>query len=157
MTCGECGSSYAKSGRARFGCQGASKKGPAFCGNRLTIRQDDLDARILAGLANEMMRDVVLAVFLAEYAEETARLEASATDGQPQRDLELMEINRQIALVKVAILKGVDPSMFVAEMKQRAERQGALLAEADRAIQAPVLADLLHADLGARTAGWSDD
>ncbi len=44
MTCGECGSSYAKSGRTRFDCQGASKKGPAFCGNRLTIRQDELDA-----------------------------------------------------------------------------------------------------------------
>ncbi len=57
MTCGECGSSYAKSGRTRFGCQVASKKGPAFCGNRLTIRQDDLDARILSGLANEMVRN----------------------------------------------------------------------------------------------------
>ncbi len=94
ITCGECGSSYAKSGRTRFGCQGASKKGPAFCGNRLTIRQDELDAHILAGLANEMIRDEVLAVFLEEYAAETACLQASATDCQPQRDLELMEIDR---------------------------------------------------------------
>ena len=52
MTNGECGSSYAKSGRTRFGYQEASKKGSAFCGNRLTSRQDDLDARILSGLAN---------------------------------------------------------------------------------------------------------
>ncbi|MEG8052173.1 hypothetical protein QP185_00810 [Sphingomonas aerolata] len=44
-----------------------------------------------------MVRDEVLAVFLDEYAKETARLEASATDSQPQRDLELMEIDRQIA------------------------------------------------------------
>ena len=95
-----------------------------------------------------MMRDEVLVVFVEEYAAETARLEASATDCQPQRDLELREIDRQIALVKAAILKGVDPSMFVAEMKQWAERRGALLAEADRAIQAPAPADLLHADLG---------
>ena len=95
-----------------------------------------------------MMRDEVLVVFVEEYAAETARLEASATDCQPQRDLELREIDRQIALVKAAIRKGVDPSMFVAEMKQWAERRGALLAEADRAIQAPAPADLLHADLG---------
>jgi site-specific DNA recombinase len=59
ITCGECGSSYARSGSTQFGCQGASKKGSAFCGNRLTIRQDDLDARILSGLANEMVRDEV--------------------------------------------------------------------------------------------------
>ncbi|KQM67985.1 hypothetical protein ASE75_03710 [Sphingomonas sp. Leaf17] len=28
MTCGTCGASYAKSGKSRFGCQGAAKKGP---------------------------------------------------------------------------------------------------------------------------------
>lgn len=41
----------------RFGRKGASKKGPTFCGKHLTIRQDDLDARILSGLASQMMRD----------------------------------------------------------------------------------------------------
>ena len=166
MTCGECGSSYAKSGRTRFSCQGASKKGSAFCGNRLTIRQDDLDARILSGLANEMVRDEVLAAFLEEsrrllrillevlaafleeYAKETARLEASATRSQPQRDLELMEIDRQIALAKAAILKGVDASMFIAEMRAWAERRGTLLAEAERAFKLPTPTNLLHADLG---------
>jgi len=90
----------------------------------------------------------VLAVFLEEYAVETARLEASATDCQPQRELELMEINRQNALAMAALLKGVDPAMFVAEMKQWAERRGTLLAEADRATQASAPADLLPADLG---------
>ncbi len=148
MTCGECGSSYAKSGRTRFGCQGASKKGSAFCWNRLTIRQDDLDARILSGLANEMMRDEVLAIFLEEYAKETALLEACATDSQPQRDLELVEIDRQIALAKAAILKGVDASMFVAEMKQWAKRRQTLLAEAAGAFQTPTPANLLSAELG---------
>jgi len=28
MTCGSCGASYAKSGKTRFGCQSAAKKGP---------------------------------------------------------------------------------------------------------------------------------
>ncbi|WP_443019343.1 recombinase family protein [Sphingomonas sp. 22R3R2A-7] len=148
MTCAECGSSYAKSGRTRFGCQGASEKGSAFCENRLTIRQDDLDARILSGLANEMVRDEVLAVLLEEYAMETARLKARATDSQPQRDLELMEIDRQIALAKAAILKGVDASMFTAEMRAWAERRSTLLAEAERAFKLPTPTNLLHADLG---------
>ena len=80
-----------------------------------------------------MVRDEVLAVFLEEYAKETARLEASATDSQPQRDLGLMKIDRQIALAKAAILKGVDASMFIAEMRAWAERRGTLLAEAERA------------------------
>lgn len=36
---GDAGTSYAKSGKSRLGCQGAAKKGPTWCGNRLTIRQ----------------------------------------------------------------------------------------------------------------------
>jgi hypothetical protein len=50
MTCGACGACYAKSGKSRFGCQGHGKKGDAWCKNNLTIRQDDLDHRVLAGL-----------------------------------------------------------------------------------------------------------
>jgi DNA invertase Pin-like site-specific DNA recombinase len=30
MTCGECGASYAKSGKSRFGCQGSAKKGASY-------------------------------------------------------------------------------------------------------------------------------
>jgi len=95
-----------------------------------------------------MVRDEVLAVFLEEYAKETARLEASATDSQPQRDLGLMKIDRQIALAKAAILKGVDASMFIAEMRAWAERRGTFLAEAERAFKVPTPTNLLHADLG---------
>ncbi|KQM98438.1 MULTISPECIES: hypothetical protein [unclassified Sphingomonas] len=93
-----------------------------------------------------MVRDEVLAVFLEEYAKETARLEASATDSQPQRDLGLMKIDRQIALAKAAILKGVDASMFIAEMRAWAERRGTFLAEAERAFKVPTPTNLLHAD-----------
>ena len=59
-----------------------------------------------------------------------------------------MEIDRQIDLAKAAILKGVDASMFVAEMKQWAERRQTLLAEAERASKVPTPTNLLHADLG---------
>lgn len=74
ITCGVCGSSYAKSGPHRFGCQGAAKKGPTWCDNRLTIRQDALDARVLRGLTTAMLRDDLVAAFLEEYAAETHRL-----------------------------------------------------------------------------------
>lgn len=49
MTYGCCGASYAKSGKSRFGCQDAAKKSPTWCDNRVTIRQDELDARVLTG------------------------------------------------------------------------------------------------------------
>ncbi|MGH6696690.1 zinc ribbon domain-containing protein [Sphingopyxis sp.] len=56
MTCGICGSAFAKGGKHRFRSQGSAKKGEAFCTNRLSVRQDVLDRRILAGLQNELMQ-----------------------------------------------------------------------------------------------------
>ena len=54
----------------------------------------------------------------------------------------------EIALAKAAILKGVDASMFIAEMRAWAERRGTLLAEAERAFKLPTPTNLRHADLG---------
>lgn len=118
MTCGQCGASYAKSGKTRFGCQGSAKKGTSYCGNRLTIRQDELDARVLGGLTTEMLHDDVLAVFLEEYAAETARLTSVNEAARPAHDAELQEVLRQLDTMKAPIIKGLDPSLFVGEMNQ---------------------------------------
>ncbi len=148
MTCGRCGASYAKSGKSRFGCQGAAKKGPTWCDNRLTIRQDELDARVLAGLSTEMLRDDVVAAFLTEYEAETQRLAAETVSTRPEREVELANLDRQIALAKEAILKGVDATMFVEEMKVWNEQRQVLLAEQDAAQATSTESDLLHPDLG---------
>ena len=148
MTCGECGASYAKSGKSRFGCHGSAKKGKTYCRNRLTIRQDDLDARVLTGLTAEMMRDDLLAVFIEEYAAETRRLRNASTTALPEREVELAHVNAQLGTIKTVILKGVDASMFVAELEQLGDRQKRLVAEIDAAaVWAPESA-LLHVHLG---------
>jgi site-specific DNA recombinase len=148
MVCGECGGSYAKSGAHRFGCQGSAKKGPTYCSNRLTIRQDELDARVIAGLTSEMMRDDVLAVFLGEYEAETRRLEAAAATVRPEREVELAEVEQQIGSIKTAILKGVDASMFVTELKQLETRRQVIAAELAEARADANAGALLHPDLG---------
>ncbi len=153
MTCGSCGASYAKSGKTRFGCQGAAKKGPTWCDNRLTIRQDDLDTRVLAGLSSEMLRDDVVAAFLLEYEAETRRLTAETVSARPEREAELVNLDHQLSRAKTAILKGVDATVFVDEMKIWTERRKVLLAELELAEQDTTQAvshepELLTPDLG---------
>jgi site-specific DNA recombinase len=135
MTCGSCGAGYAKSGKTRFGCQGAAKKGPTWCDNRLTIRQDELDARVLAGLSSEVLRDDVVAAFLLEYEAETRRLTAETVSARPEREAELVNLDHQLGCAKAAILKGVDATVFVDEMKIWTERRKGLLAELELAEQ----------------------
>ena len=135
-------------GQEPFGCQGADKKRPTWCDNRVTIRQDDLDARVLAGLSTEMLRDDVVAAFLAEYEAETQRLAAEMVSTRPEREVELANLDRQISLAKAAILKGVDAAMFVEEMKVWTEQRQVLLAEQDAAQTTSTGSGLLHFDLG---------
>ncbi|WP_443026088.1 recombinase family protein [Sphingomonas sp. PB2P19] len=148
MTCGECGASYAKSGKSRFGCQGSAKKGLSYCGNRLTVRQDELDARILSGLTTEMLRDDVLAVFLEEYEAETRRLQAVSVTVRPEREVELAQVNTQLSNIKTAILKGVDAAMFVDELQLLSERQKWLAAEIKATAVPANVPALVHPDLG---------
>ncbi len=148
MTSGTCGTSYAKSGKSRFGCQGAAKKGPTWCGSRLTIRQDELDTRVLAILTTEMLRDDVVAAFLTEYEAETRHLPAETVNARPEREVKLANLDRQSALAKAAILKGVDAAMFVEDMKAWNERRKILLAEQNAAQTASTASQLLHPDLG---------
>jgi site-specific DNA recombinase len=148
MVCGECGASYAKSGAHRFGCQGSAKKGPTYCGNRLTIRQDELDARVLASLTTEMLKEDVLAAFLEEYEAEMRRLDATTARARPEREVELAGVEHDIATIKTAILKGIDASLFVAELKQFEARRHALEAELADARAERDAGALLHPDLG---------
>jgi len=72
-----------------------------------------------------------------------------AIDSEPQRAFELMEVDRQIALAKVAILNGIDPSMFVAETRLWTGRPETLLAKADRVTRSPPPTKLLARSLAA--------
>ena len=148
MACGECGASYAKSGQNRFGCQGSAKKGETYCGNRLTIRQDEIDRRVLSGLLTEMMRDDVLAIFIEEYEAEAKRLQASAMTALPERESEYAEISAQIGRLKAAILQGVDPTLFVDELNGLGRRQAQLEEELTQGARVAPMANLLHPSLG---------
>jgi site-specific DNA recombinase len=137
ITCGSCGGSYAKSGKSRFGCQSANKRGPTWCDNRLTIRKDEQDTRVLAGLSSEMLRDDAVAAFLLEYEAEARCLTAETVSARLEREAELANLDHQLSRANAAILKGVDAMVFVDEMKIWTERRKVLLAELELAEQEP--------------------
>lgn len=123
--------------RARPGsaAKAPPKKRPNWCDNRLTIRQDELDTRVLAGLSGEMLRDNAVATFLLEYEAVTRRLTAETVSGGPEQEAEVANLDHQNSRAKAAILKGVDATVFVDEMKIWTERRKALLAELELAAQ----------------------
>lgn len=166
MTCGECGSAFAKGGKHRFRCQGSAKKGEAFCTNRFSVRQDVLDRRILAGLQNELMQTEVLDAFQEEYAVELVKLRKRSDRLRPDHEREHAEVTEKLKMLKSAIMKGVDPTMFVEELNQLQARKQTLegqLAISDddihigEIVMQPDLAGLYHSKIEALTDAFEDE
>ncbi len=82
-----------------------------------------------------MLRDDVVAAFLLEYEAGTQRLTTEKVSARPEREAELANLEHQLSRAKAAILKGVDATVFVDEMKIWTEHRKVLLAELELAEQ----------------------
>lgn len=103
-----------------------------------------------------MLRDDLVAAFLAEYEAEPLRLTAETVSARPEREAELANLDHQLSRATIAILKGADATVFVEDITVWNERRHVLLAEQDAAQTASAEAQLLQPDLGACIARRSD-
>ena len=66
LKCGCCGCGYTKISKNQYGCFAARKKGT--CDNFETIRQDELESKVLHALQTHLMTPDMCEVFCTEYA-----------------------------------------------------------------------------------------
>ena len=107
MRCGCCGSGFSKISADAFGCSAARNKGPAVCTNRLTIKRDVLEGKVLEALANHLMDPELVRLFCEEYVAERNRLAAEADASRAVLDGELARVKKDHARLVQAILDGV--------------------------------------------------
>lgn len=84
---------------------------------------------MLAALRDEMMQPEVVEAFVAEYIRERNRLSRQRDAVRDERDAELREVTAGVERLKAAILKGVDASLFAAELNRMGRRKAELEAE----------------------------
>jgi len=70
--CGICGAGFIMSGKNRLGCFGARDQGR--CDNHLTIRRDEVEARVLRALQEKLLQQDLFEDFCDEFAREMNRL-----------------------------------------------------------------------------------
>ena len=139
MRCGCCGSGFSKISADAFGCSAARNKGPAVCTNRLTIKRDVLEGKVLDALANHLMDPDLVRLFCEEYVAERNRLAAEADASRAVLDGELARVKKDHARLVQAILDGVpgdqvkEPMIALDARRQELEK---LLA--DRPTKEPV-------------------
>jgi site-specific DNA recombinase len=70
--CGVCGAGFIMAGRNRLACFGAREKGT--CDNRLTIRRDEVEARVLKALEHRLLNQELFDEFCDEFTRDMNRL-----------------------------------------------------------------------------------
>jgi site-specific DNA recombinase len=131
LICGCCGGKYGIITNDRYGCLGHYRKG--ICDNGRTVRRDDIERRVLAGLTDKLVSPEAVAAAVRAYAEETNRQnhERRAQGEADRRALE--KIDRGIKGIMDAIEDGMyQPTMKVrmAELQQQRAQIEARVAEA---------------------------
>jgi DNA invertase Pin-like site-specific DNA recombinase len=137
MECGCCGSGFSKVQKDAFGCSAARNKGKAICTNMVTIKQKDLEARVLDALAHHLMDPEAVAVFCEAYTAERNRLAAATTNNRSGLEKELATVKRDHAKLVDAIIAGVPAEQVKDKMNALDARRKELEAQIAQADASP--------------------
>src|SRR5262249_7723562 len=159
--CACCGGGYAIISRDLIGCATARNKGT--CDNRLNMRRERLEARVLDSLRGQLMQPALFQVFCDEFALEVNRRRI-AERAQIEADRrELARIERDLEKLVQALLDGVPAAAVKAKMEKLEARKSEIaaalvMAEAPPTLLHPRMAEIYRrkvADL--RAALDTDD
>src|SRR5262249_19940683 len=140
--CGVCGAGFIMAGRNRLACFGARDQGR--CDNYLTIRRDEVEARVLRALHEKLLRQDLFEEFCDEFTREMNRLrmEHRASLSAAEREIVRIEARRK-KLIEM-VMEGVPPSEVKDELTANAARREELKAKVAAADAPP---PLLHPEM----------
>ena len=133
---------------------------PGQCDNHLTIRRDEVEARVLTALQDKLLRQDLFEEFCDEFTREMNRLrmEHRASLSAAEREIERIEVRRK-KLIEM-VMNGVAPSEVKDELNANAakrEELKATLAAADAPppLLHPEMAGLYRQKVTALAKPWS--
>jgi site-specific DNA recombinase len=143
--CGVCGSSFVLKSRHRLSCFGACDKGT--CTNHLSIRRDEIEARVLHALQEKLLRRDLFEEFCHEFTREVNRLRMAASASVTSTERELCRVQAEIGKLIQALKDGVPASIVKDALIALEAQQPELRARLDRSVQPPLLLHPNMADL----------
>jgi site-specific DNA recombinase len=141
--CGVCGAGFIMTGKHRLGCFGARDQGR--CDNHLTIRRDEVEARVLKALQEKLLNQELFDEFCQEFTREMNRLrmERRATLSSGKREVERIG-TRIKKLLNLMLDDGIAVDEGKTEIKALDARRKGLQAQLETADEPP---PLLHPEM----------
>ena len=133
LSCGLCGGGFSKISRDHYGCSRARNQGT--CSNRLTIRRDAVEQRVIEGLQRDLMQPEEVKFFVERFNSETNREWSAMASKRQELETEFRRVQKQLDLAVDAVLEGlrsaeIQKRLAVLEQK-KAELEAALSAPAE--------------------------
>lgn len=141
--CGVCGAGFIMTGKHRLGCFGARDQGR--CENHLTVRRDEVEARVLKALQGKLLNQELFAEFCEEFTREMNRLrmERRASLSSAKREVERIS-TRIKKLLNLMLDDEIAVDEGKTEIKALDARRKELQAQLETADEAP---PLLHPEM----------
>ena len=133
--CGCCGGGYSMISSTHIGCSTARNKGT--CDNRLNIRRDELEARVLNALRGHLMDPALFEEFCDEFTRQMNRRRMEARAGIEAARSELRRIEREFETLMQALLKGTLPEERIKARSDQLEHRKAQVESALAAAEEP--------------------
>ena len=130
--CACCGGGYSAISATLIGCSTARNKGT--CDNRVNIRRDELESRVLNALRTRLVDPALFARFCEVFTQEVNRLRMEGRANVAAAEAEIRKIDRELDTLLDLILKGGAADRINAKMvglEQRKKEVEAFLATAD--------------------------
>lgn len=141
--CGVCGSGFIMAGANRLSCFGARYKG--ICDNNLTIRRDEVEARVLKALQEKLLNQELFEEFCDEFTREMNRLRMEQRASMTSAKREVARIGTRIKkLLNLMLDDEIAVDEGKAEMKALDGRRKELEAQLKTADEPP---PLLHPEM----------
>jgi site-specific DNA recombinase len=136
--CGVCGAGFIMTGKHRLGCFGARDQGR--CDNHLTIRRDEVEARVLKALQEKLLNQELFDEFCQEFTREMNRLRMERRASLSLGKREVERIGTRIKkLLNLMLDDGIAVDEGKAEIKALDARRRKLQAHLESADEPPPL------------------
>jgi hypothetical protein len=130
LVCGCCGAGYTIMAKDRYGCAGQRSKGT--CQNHRTISRQEIEARILKALKQNLLTPELVAEFARAYQEEVNRLVREASGRTAEFEAKLAGAQRKIDGIMRAIEDGLYQPSMKARLAELEAEKAALFAQQAR-------------------------
>lgn len=113
LKCGYCGADYAIHAQDRYACSTRRSKGT--CNNATAINRQAIETRVLSALKDRLLTPELVAVFVAEFQREVARLQNESVGNQARLTSQLTGVERKIE----GVLRAIEDGAWNDTIKQR--------------------------------------